>query len=193
MRSNGCLTDTFCAANSINSPLTATADASRDPFNSKLPKISSFLNSNGYPYSLQSSFETMSSAKQQLVPPRRTFTWQNDDLLISVNMTSLSRPSSTRLVPPITWLSASGSRVKVQQQSVPMRRRRDSEDSPLEYVPDSSTLWNDSSADSERRIFQTMETDDASQLSSGQSGTGSRGAMCVCAAVVSHDDNRGKV
>lgn len=109
-----------------------------------------------------------SSAKQQqlLVPPRRTFTWQNDDLLISVNMTSLSRPSGTRLVPPITWLSASGSRVKVQQQTVP---ERDS----------SSTLWNSSSADLNRRTNQVMEAIDASQLAS-QSGTmqsWSRGAM----------------
>ena len=112
-----------------------------------------------------------SSAKQQqlLVPPRRTFTWQNDDLLISVNMTSLSRPSGTRLVPPITWLSASGSRVKVQQQTVPEREGSSS-----------STLWNDSSsADSNRRINQAMEAIDASQLAS-QSGTmqsWSRGAM----------------
>lgn len=173
MRSNGCLTDTYCAANSIDSPLT-DAPSPRDPFNSKLPKISSFLNSNGYPYSLQSSFETMSSTKQQLVPPRRTFTWQNDDLLISVNMTSLSRPSGTRLVPPITWLSASGARVKVQQQTVP-------ESKGSGNSPDSSMLWNDSSADSERRTFQTMETDDDSQLES-QSGTRqswSRGAMCM--------------
>lgn len=55
-------------------------------------------------------------ATTTLITPRRTYTWQADDLIISVNMTSLNNPCGTRLVPPITWLSASGSKVKVLQQ-----------------------------------------------------------------------------
>jgi hypothetical protein len=91
-----------------------------------------------------------------------------------VNMTSLSRPSGTRLVPPITWLSSSGARVKVQQQTVPERKGSGNS-------PDSSTLWNDSSADSERRTFQILEADDASQLEGQSEARQSliRGAMCT--------------
>lgn len=50
--------------------------------------------------------------------PSRTYRWQGEDLLISVNMTSLSKPDCTRLVPPLSWLSMTGSKVKVLQSTV---------------------------------------------------------------------------
>ena len=60
---------------------------------------------------------TAASAPQmrsaQAMNQRRTYTWEKDELLISCNMTALSNPTCTRLLPPITWMSASGSRCKV--------------------------------------------------------------------------------
>lgn len=51
------------------------------------------------------------------IPARRTYTWTNNELLISCNMTALANPTCTRLIPPITWMSASGSRCKVLHDS----------------------------------------------------------------------------
>lgn len=55
------------------------------------------------------------------MPARRTYEWLEEELIISVNMTSLSgtlaAPKSTRLVPPLRWLSSSSAKVKVLQQS----------------------------------------------------------------------------
>lgn len=53
------------------------------------------------------------SAVTRLAPKRRTYTWEKDELLISCNLTALANPTCTRLIPPITWMSASGSRCKV--------------------------------------------------------------------------------
>lgn len=79
-------------------------------------KLNSYLNVSGYPYTMQQT-----SAKKQWNPPRRTYTWQAEDLLISINTTSLGlyTPTCTRLVPPLTWLSSkdSKSKVKVSQTS----------------------------------------------------------------------------
>lgn len=43
---------------------------------------------------------------------RRTFTWNGDHLTILLNMTGSAHPSSTRLMPPISWLTSTGSVVK---------------------------------------------------------------------------------
>ena len=44
---------------------------------------------------------------------KRIFSWQGDELLVTFNMTSLSNPTCTRLVPPLSWLSQHGAKVKV--------------------------------------------------------------------------------
>lgn len=58
-----------------------------------------------------------SEAGTKSIPARRTYTWTNNELLISCNMTALANPTCTRLMPPITWMSASGSRCKVLHDS----------------------------------------------------------------------------
>jgi hypothetical protein len=50
---------------------------------------------------------------RRLAPVKRTYDWQVDELNISFNRTALANPTCTRLEPPITWLAASGARVKV--------------------------------------------------------------------------------
>ena len=50
---------------------------------------------------------------RRLAPLPRTYNWLAEELTISYNSTSLSNPTCTRLEPPVTWLAASGSRVKV--------------------------------------------------------------------------------
>jgi len=62
-------------------------------------------------YSNQESFERTTNIS--LKPKLQTFSWSGDFLLISFKMSPLSDVSSSRLLPPITWLSASGSKVKV--------------------------------------------------------------------------------
>lgn len=44
---------------------------------------------------------------------RKRFTLGEREIIISCVVSKFSNPSSTRLVPPITWLTSSGSRVKV--------------------------------------------------------------------------------
>ena len=46
---------------------------------------------------------------------RRTYRWMATELLIECNMTKLNNPTCTRLVPPLSWMSASGSKVKVRR------------------------------------------------------------------------------
>jgi hypothetical protein len=46
-------------------------------------------------------------------PPARTFAWQGDDLIILFNTTSLQSPLCARLTPPLSWIAASGCKVKV--------------------------------------------------------------------------------
>ncbi len=46
----------------------------------------------------------------------RTYKWSSKELQITCNMTALDNPTCTRLVPPLSWLSASGSKVKVFYQ-----------------------------------------------------------------------------
>lgn len=53
------------------------------------------------------------SKRVSSLPPRRTYTWKNDDLIITFNMTALANPTCTRLVPPVTWIAGSGSIVRV--------------------------------------------------------------------------------
>ena len=43
----------------------------------------------------------------------RTFVWNGDELNILFNMTSLQSPLCTRLTPPLSWISASGCKVRV--------------------------------------------------------------------------------
>lgn len=43
----------------------------------------------------------------------RTFVWHGDELTILFNMTSLQSPLCTRLTPPLSWISASGCKVRV--------------------------------------------------------------------------------
>ncbi len=43
----------------------------------------------------------------------RTYKWSSKELQITCNMTALDNPTCTRLVPPLSWMSASGSKVKV--------------------------------------------------------------------------------
>lgn len=50
---------------------------------------------------------------RRLAPVTRTYNWQAEELMISFNTTGLTNPTCTRLEPPVTWLAASGSRVKV--------------------------------------------------------------------------------
>ena len=50
---------------------------------------------------------------RRLAPLPRTYNWLAEELTISYNSTSLSNPTCTRLEPPVTWLAASGARVKV--------------------------------------------------------------------------------
>ena len=50
---------------------------------------------------------------RRLAPVTRTYNWQAEELTISFNTTGLADPTCTRLEPPVTWLAASGSRVKV--------------------------------------------------------------------------------
>jgi hypothetical protein len=55
---------------------------------------------------------------KKLTPPKRTFTWTLlDELLISVNMTSIVKLTNTRLVPPLSWLGSTFAKIKVLQQS----------------------------------------------------------------------------
>lgn len=53
----------------------------------------------------------------RITPKQRTYTWERDELIISCNMTALTNPACTRLIPPITWMSASGSKCKVTHTS----------------------------------------------------------------------------
>ena len=46
----------------------------------------------------------------------RTYKWSSKELQITCNMTALDNPTCTRLIPPLSWLSASGSKVKVFYQ-----------------------------------------------------------------------------
>jgi mTERF len=51
---------------------------------------------------------------RRLAPVRRTYMWQQEELLITFNMTAIANPTCTRLVPPVTWLTTSSStKVKV--------------------------------------------------------------------------------
>ena len=50
---------------------------------------------------------------RRIAPVRRTYNWQADELVISFNMSNIATPTCTRLEPPVTWLAASGARVKV--------------------------------------------------------------------------------
>ena len=52
-----------------------------------------------------------------MAPITRTYMWQAEELMISYNSTALTNPTCTRLEPPVTWLAASGSRVKVTRSS----------------------------------------------------------------------------
>jgi hypothetical protein len=65
-------------------------------------------------YSTSSTIRRMPSA-------RRTYRWMTSELLIECNMTALDNPTCTRLVPPLSWMSASGSKVKVRQVSAGRR------------------------------------------------------------------------
>jgi len=46
-------------------------------------------------------------------PSRRTYTWNGDNLIITFNITDTSNPISSKLIPPIAWLTSSGTTVKV--------------------------------------------------------------------------------
>ena len=87
---------------------------SSDPFGSRWPA--------------QAGIKLVENIKQQpmratafprrIVPVRRTYEWQGEQLIISFNMTAISNPTCTRLVPPVTWLSSSRSRVKVSHSGL---------------------------------------------------------------------------
>eukprot|EP01036_Dinobryon_divergens_P028711 gene28711-37703_t len=61
------------------------------------------------------TLKSQSNSTSKPIRPIRvqTFSWVGESLLISFEMSSLSNVSCSRLFPPITWLSASGSKVKV--------------------------------------------------------------------------------
>lgn len=55
---------------------------------------------------------------QALRKKRKTFSWTvADELLISTQLECLSKPTSTRIVPPISWFASTASKVKVHQNS----------------------------------------------------------------------------
>ena len=54
-----------------------------------------------------------SQSNRRLAPVTRTYNWQAEELMISYNTTGIANPTCTRLEPPVTWLAASGARVKV--------------------------------------------------------------------------------
>eukprot|EP01031_Cornospumella_fuschlensis_P036069 gene36069-43740_t len=66
------------------------------------PNLSSYVNSTTYPYA------TLTPSARSV---RRTYAWVGDTLVVSVNSTS--SPLLSRLVPPISWLSQSGCKVRV--------------------------------------------------------------------------------
>lgn len=50
---------------------------------------------------------------ESLSPPRRRYTSGVREVVVSCTISKFADPTSTRLVPPLTWLTSSGSRVKV--------------------------------------------------------------------------------
>eukprot|EP01041_Mallomonas_annulata_P003297 gene3297-6531_t len=63
---------------------------------------------------ISKSFQKKETSTRKIpLTPRRTYTWQNDDLIISFNMTALADPLCTRLVPPISWILGSGASVRI--------------------------------------------------------------------------------
>lgn len=51
-------------------------------------------------------------------PQSRNYQLNAQELIISCNMSTILDPTSTRLVPPLTWLSAPGTKIKVLHSSV---------------------------------------------------------------------------
>jgi hypothetical protein len=66
----------------------------------KIPQLYRQINSTG-------------SADVRIKRQQRTFLWQGDELTIVFNMSSLQSPLCTRLTPPLSWISASGCKVRV--------------------------------------------------------------------------------
>ena len=64
---------------------------------------------------------TLQTSPKRIAPIRRTYIWREEELIISFNMTGISDPATcTRLVPPVTWLSSSRVKVKVQHSGMLM-------------------------------------------------------------------------
>ena len=62
-------------------------------------------------------YQVNSSAVQIKRQQVRTFVWQGDDLTILFNITSIQSPLCTRLTPPLSWISASGCKVRLLHRS----------------------------------------------------------------------------
>lgn len=57
------------------------------------------------------------SERRKLSPPKRLYRLGKEELIISCNISTIMNPTNTRLVPPLTWLTAAGSKVKVLHSS----------------------------------------------------------------------------
>eukprot|EP01038_Epipyxis_sp_PR26KG_P008595 gene8595-11613_t len=133
---------------------------------SVFPKASSFQNITGYPYSQQSSVRT------KYAVPRRTYTWTlQDELLISVNMSSLSNPTCTRLIPPLTWLGATGAKIKVLQTTSTINNR--SFKDLIKSVDDNNNLNSNNYIESSA-ISSSSVSDSSNILPTSSSESGSR-------------------
>lgn len=73
------------------------------------PTFFKFHNVTGYPYAYIQSNENLKNKKSQVISNRRTYAWNNDDLVIYHNTHSDSVAS--RISPPFNWLSFNGAKV----------------------------------------------------------------------------------
>jgi len=64
-------------------------------------------------YNREGTLLSSSNPSRKIAPVKRTYDWQAEELVISFNMTGLTYPTCSRLEPPVTWLAASGAKVKV--------------------------------------------------------------------------------
>lgn len=63
------------------------------------------------------NIHTIPPLRKKKVPAPRTYVLGTTELIVSCNISTPANLATTRLVPPITWLTGSGSRVKVLHSS----------------------------------------------------------------------------
>eukprot|EP00596_Hydrurales_sp_CCMP1899_P008451 CAMPEP_0119041926 /NCGR_PEP_ID=MMETSP1177-20130426/14213_1 /TAXON_ID=2985 /ORGANISM="Ochromonas sp, Strain CCMP1899" /LENGTH=640 /DNA_ID=CAMNT_0007008357 /DNA_START=219 /DNA_END=2141 /DNA_ORIENTATION=- len=83
-------------------------------------------NFEGVPAKFRKETEPKPQNSRKAPQKKSTYSWQENELMISFNTTALADPTCTRLEPPITWLAASGARVRILTSTEEMQNEKSS-------------------------------------------------------------------